>query len=86
MKENFYVYILASPRRGTLYMGVTSDPIEKVYEHKDGLADGYTRKYGVHRLVYYEILTDAKTALSREGQMKEWNRAWKLRLIEGHNP
>jgi putative endonuclease len=86
MKEYFYVYILASQRRGTLYIGVTSDLIKRVYEHRSGLADGFTRKNGVHRLVYYEIFRDAKTALSRERQMKKWNRAWKLRLIEGHNP
>jgi putative endonuclease len=86
MKEYFYVYILASQRRGTLYIGVTSDLIKRVYEHKNSLADGFTKKYGVHRLVYYEIFRDAETALSRERQMKKWNRVWKLRLIEERNP
>ena len=86
MKENFYVYILSSQRRGTLYVGVTSNLTKRVYEHKNGLVEGFTKKYGVHRLVYYEIAKDAETALSRERQMKKWNRAWKLRLIEEQNP
>ncbi len=86
MKETFYVYILASQRRGTLYIGVTTDLTKRVYEHKNGLVDGFTNKYGVHRLVYYEIARDAEIALSRERQMKKWNRVWKLKLIEEHNP
>ncbi len=86
MKENFYVYILSSQTRGTLYVGVTSNLTKRVYEHKNGLVEGFTKKYGVHRLVYYEIAKDADTALSRERQMKKWNRAWKLRLIEEQNP
>jgi putative endonuclease len=86
MKENFYIYILASQRRGTLYVGVTSNLTKRVYEHKRGLADGFTKQYGVHRLVYYEIAEDAEAALTRERQIKKWNRAWKLRLIEEHNP
>jgi putative endonuclease len=86
MKENFYVYILASQRSGTLYVGVTSNLTKRVYEHKSGLADGFTKQYGVHRLVYYEIAEDAEAALTRERQIKKWNRAWKLRLIEEHNP
>jgi putative endonuclease len=86
MKENFYVYILASQRRGTLYIGVTSDLIKRVYEHKSGLVDGFTKQYGVRRLVYYEVAEDAEAALTRERQIKKWNRAWKLRLIEEHNP
>ena len=86
MKENFYVYILSSQRRGTLYIGVTSNLIKRVYEHKNGVIDGFTKKYGVHQLVYYEIAKDSKTALSRERQLKKWNRLWKIRLIEEHNP
>jgi putative endonuclease len=69
-----------------LYIGVTSNMGKRIYEHKSGLADGFTRKYGVHRLVYYEIYRDAGTALSRERQLKKWNRLWKLRLIEERNP
>jgi len=69
-----------------LYIGVTSNLIKRVYEHKNGLVDGFTKKYGVHQLVYYEVLRDSETALMRERQMKKWNRVWKLRLIEEHNP
>jgi len=86
MKENFYIYILSSQKRGTLYIGVTSNLIKRVYEHKNSLVDGFTKKYRVHRLVYYELAKDATTALLREKQLKKWNRAWKLRLIEEHNP
>jgi putative endonuclease len=86
MKENFYIYILSSQRRGTLYVGITSNLTKRAYEHKNDLVDGFTKKYGVHQLVYYEVATDAKAALSRERQIKKWNRAWKLRLIEEHNP
>jgi putative endonuclease len=86
MKENFYVYVLASQRRGTLYIGVTSDLIKRVYEHKNGLVDGFTKKYEVHRPVCYEVAGDAETALSRERQMKKWNRIWKISLIEENNP
>ena len=63
MKENFYVYILASQKRGTLYIGATSNLAKRVYEHKNGLVDGFTKKYGVHRLVYYEVAENAETAL-----------------------
>ncbi len=86
MKENFYVYIMASQRRGTLYIGVTSNLPKRIYEHKNGMAEGFTKKYGAKRLVYYEVARDAETALSRERQMKKWNRAWKFRLIEEQNP
>jgi putative endonuclease len=86
MKENFYVYILASQRRGTLYVGVTSNLIKRVYEHRNGLVDGFTKHYGVHRLVFYEIVEDAESALTREKQIKKWKRIWKLKLIEECNP
>ncbi len=86
MKENFYIYILASQIRGTLYVGVTSSLPKRVYEHKNGFVEGFTKKYRVHRLVYYEVAKDAETALAREKQIKKWNRTWKLRLIEEHNP
>lgn len=86
MKENFYVYILCSRRRGTLYVGVTSDLKKRIYEHKNGMVEGFTQKYGVHRLVYYEVAKEIETALSREKQLKKWNRVWKFRLIEEHNP
>ena len=67
-------------------MGVTSNLPKRVYEHKNGMVEGFTKKYGVYRLVYYEIAKDAETALMRERQIKKWNRAWKLRLIEEQNP
>jgi putative endonuclease len=80
------VYILASKRNGTLYTGVTSDLVKRVYEHKNGLADGFTKKYNVHRLVYFETHEHMNAAITREKQIKKWNRRWKLRLIEERNP
>jgi len=80
------VYILASKRNGTLYTGVTSDLIKRVWEHKNNLADGFTKKYDVHMLVYYELHGDMSEAITREKRIKKWNRAWKLRLIEQNNP
>jgi putative endonuclease len=79
------VYILASKRNGTLYIGVTSDIHKRVWEHKSDVAEGFTKKYGVHRLVYYELHEDMVSAIRREKQMKKWNRGWKLSLIEKHN-
>jgi len=79
------VYILASKRNGTLYIGLTSDLQKRTWEHKNDLADGFTRKYGVHRLVYYELHEDMISAITREKQIKKWNRAWKLELIEEQN-
>ena len=80
------VYILASKRNGTLYTGVTSDLARRVGEHKNGLVEGFSRKYGVHILVYCEFHNDMRSAIAREKQIKKWNRAWKLRLIERENP
>ena len=80
-----YVYILASKKNGTLYIGVTSDLVKRVYEHKQNLTDGFTNKYNVHNLVYYEPHQEAKEAIVREKQIKKWNRKWKLRLIEEQN-
>ena len=80
------VYILASKRNGTLYIGLTSDLQKRTWEHKNDLADGFTRKYGVHRLVYYELHEDMISAITREKQIKKWNRSWKLELIEEQNP
>ncbi len=81
-----YVYILASRRNGTLYVGVTSDLKGRVWEHKNDLVEGFTSKYGVHMLVYYEVAGDIRSAITREKQLKKWNRGWKLRLIESFNP
>jgi putative endonuclease len=82
----YYTYLLASQRNGTLYCGVTSDLIKRVWEHKEGLADGFTKKYGVKMLVWFEIHEDVNEAIIREKQIKEWQRKWKLELIEKTNP
>lgn len=84
--KQFYVYILASKRNGTLYIGITSDLIKRVWEHKNKLAIGFTEEYGVDKLVYYEVHNDVENAITREKRIKKWNRAWKLRLIEEKNP
>ena len=86
MKKTFYVYILANKRNGTLYIGVTSDLLKRVWEHKEKLSEGFTAKYGVDKLVYYEQFQDAEYALSREKRLKKYNRKWKLDLIEKSNP
>ncbi len=80
------VYILASQRNGTLYIGVTSDLIKRIWEHKQDLVEGFTQKYKVHQLVYFEQHQDMLAAIAREKQLKKWNRAWKLALIEKTNP
>jgi putative endonuclease len=80
------VYILASRLKGTLYTGVTSDLVRRVYEHRNNLADGFTKRYAVHSLVYYELHADMTEAIYREKQIKKWNRQWKVNLIEQGNP
>ena len=80
------VYILASKQNGTLYVGVTNDLIRRIWEHKHDLVDGFTKKYGVHILVYYEVHTTMTEAIRREKQIKKWYRDWKIRLIEEENP
>jgi putative endonuclease len=82
----YYVYLLANKRNGTLYVGVTSDLIKRVYEHKNNLGSGFTQKYDVHSLVYFEVADDIHSAIRREKQIKKWNRAWKIELIEKNNP
>jgi len=86
MKKQPCVYILSSRRNGTLYMGVTSDLIKRVWEHKNGFAEGFTKRYGVHELVWYEMHGTMETAIRREKAIKEWKRQWKLALIEKENP
>ena len=81
-----FVYILASKRNGTLYTGVTSDLAQRVSLHKQGLVEGFTKKYGVHMLVYYEMHHLMPDAIGREKQIKEWKRLWKIQLIESMNP
>ena len=84
--KQYYVYILASKRNGTLYIGVTSDLIKRVYEHKNKLIPGFTSRYDVNILVYFETFGDIEIAIRREKQLKKWNRKWKLALIEKENP
>ena len=81
-----YVYILASRRNGTIYVGCTTDLEKRVYEHRNGVVRGFTRLYGVKRLVYFEIHDDVSEAIVRERRLKDWHRAWKIRLIEKDNP
>ena len=80
------VYLLASGRRGTLYIGVTSDLVKRAWQHKEGFVGGFTRDYGVHRLVWFEMHVTMDSAIAREKALKFWKRAWKLRLVEEANP
>ena len=84
--KSYFVYILASERNGTLYVGITDDLPRRIYEHKEGLVEGFTKKYGVKDLVYFEQTSDPLSAITREKQIKKWNRAWKIRLIQKNNP
>ena len=84
--EYYYVYIMASKRHGTLYIGSTSDLPRRVFEHKNDLVEGFTKKYQCHTLVYYEPIEDRDSTLLREKRMKTWNRQWKIELIEKFNP
>jgi putative endonuclease len=86
MSKQPAVYILASAERGTLYVGVTGNLKLRVWEHREGQVAGFTKKYGVKRLVWYEWFSDFPSAIQRETQIKKWNRAWKLELIENRNP
>ncbi|MBI5191265.1 MAG: GIY-YIG nuclease family protein [Nitrospirae bacterium] len=81
-----YVYILCNKRNGTLYTGVTSDLIRRVFEHKNEFVDGFTREHGVDKLVWYEMHEDIRDAISREKLIKKWKREWKLELIDRFNP
>jgi putative endonuclease len=84
--KHYYVYILSSKRNGTLYTGTTSDIIKRVHDHKNGLVEGFTKNYRVHNLVWYEMHSSVESAITREKQIKKWNRAWKLKMIEKENP
>jgi putative endonuclease len=84
--RQYYVYILASRPGGVLYVGVTNDLVRRVYEHKNGLVEGFTKRYHVHRLVYFEIYSSIHDALQREKNIKHWPRVWKTRLIAQSNP
>ena len=84
--SEYYVYIMASKRNGTLYIGVTNDLIRRAYDHKNDLVEGFTKRYGVHTLVYFEQATDINSAIQREKTIKRWKRRWKIELIEQANP
>ena len=84
--KQYFVYILASKRNGTLYVGVTNNLNKRVWQHKSGLVDGFTKKYSVGMLVYYERFGSIDSAIVREKRLKKWNRKWKLELIEKFNP
>ena len=82
----YYVYLLASGRHGTLYLGVTNDLIRRVYQHKNKLLGGFSARYGVDRLVWFQCCDDPVSAITREKEIKKWRRDWKIRLIEENNP
>ncbi|MCB8982111.1 MAG: GIY-YIG nuclease family protein [Ardenticatenaceae bacterium] len=84
--KTYFVYIMASKKNGTLYIGITNDLIRRVWQHKNDIHDGFTKQYGVHRLVWYEAHRDVNEAIQREKQMKKWRRQWKINVIEEQNP
>jgi putative endonuclease len=86
MDKSSYVYMLASAPYGTLYIGVTTNLVKRVWQHKEELVASFTKTYGVHRLVWYEIHADLLAAIAREKQLKKWNRSWKIELILESNP
>ncbi len=86
MVKEYFVYIMASRPHGAIYIGVTNDVWRRAEEHKDGTASKHTKKYRIDQLVYYEVFDDIDAAIEREKQMKKWNRAWKVRVIEEMNP
>jgi putative endonuclease len=85
MSMGYYVYIMGN-RRPTLYIGITNDLVRRVYEHKQGFVEGFTKKYGLHNLLYFEQFDSIEDAIIREKQLKHWNREWKLELIKQTNP
>lgn len=84
--KRYWVYMLCSKRNGILYVGVTNNLAHRIYEHKQKLIEGFTKKYGIDKLVYAEQFNDIQEAICREKRLKKWKRAWKLNLIEEHNP
>lgn len=84
--QGYFVYIMASQRNGTLYIGVSSDLVKRVWQHKNGVMEGFTADYGIHSLVYYEAHDHIEEAILREKRLKRWDRRWKLDLIEKANP
>ena len=86
MDKASYVYMLASARNGTLYLGVTSDLVNRIWEHREGVFEGFTKKYGIKHLVWFEVHTDVVAAITREKQLKKWHRDWKINMIQQWNP
>ena len=86
MERQFYIYIMANKRNGTIYIGVTNDLARRVYEHREGLVKGFTSRYGLKSIVYYEVFDSVSLAIQRETSLKRWPRRWKLALIEKANP
>jgi putative endonuclease len=86
LTQSYYVYLLTSSRRGTLYVGVTNDLLKRVWQHKQGLVEGFSKRYRIRTLVWYEQTDSIESAIVREKQIKKWNRAWKIELIEANNP
>ena len=86
MSKTYYVYILTNRKNGALYIGVTGDLIARIWQHREGLVDGFTKRYGIHRLVHIEPFDDVRLAIAREKAMKKWRRAWKIALLERDNP
>jgi putative endonuclease len=85
MSKTCFVYILASKRNGTLYIGVTSDLTRRMWEHREGIIEGFTKKYGVKTLVYFEVFEDVHAAIHREKRLKKYKREWKINLIQQNN-
>jgi putative endonuclease len=86
MEKLFCVYMMASRRRGTIYIGITSNLVKRVWEHREGVVGGFTKQYNVKKLVWYEVHEDPVEAITREKRLKEWRRSWKIDLIEAKNP
>lgn len=86
MDKKYCVYLLASRKNGTLYLGITNNLVKRIYKHKQELVDGFSKKYKVKNLVYYEIFENVKDAIHREKCLKKWKRDWKINLINEHNP
>ena len=86
MRRHYFVYIMASGRNGTLYVGITNDIVKRAWEHKNDIIEGFTKKYAVHTLVYYEAFGHPNDAIAAEKRLKRWRRQWKLELIEERNP
>ncbi len=86
MAQSYFVYILTNRKDGVLYIGITNDLVRRVFQHREGAIPGFTNKYNLKRLIYFEAFDDPENAIMREKRMKKWNREWKIELIENNNP